>query len=89
MSTTTKQDTERASDPTLQWWAGSKEAAARSGFSSRHIEELARKGLIRSSLIKRPGAKRGRRLYDMNSLFAYIEAGVNQPKAKLAMDSRA
>lgn len=73
-------------DPTRIWWATIKTAHERSGLSPRLIDELARTGVIRSSHARRPGATRGRRLIDMNSLFTYIEAGVNQPPAKLVMN---
>lgn len=58
----------------------------RTGLLTRLIDELARTGVIRSSHARRPGATRGRRLIDMNSLFAYIEAGVATPPTKLEMN---
>jgi len=46
-------------------------------MGERVIENAARNGVIRSSLVLSfPGAKRGRRLIDLRSLDAWIEAGV-------------
>ena len=56
-------------------------------MSGRLVEEYAKDGLIRSSNVKRPGATRGRVLIDMWSLFDFIEKGINEPPAKLAMNS--
>jgi hypothetical protein len=54
--------------------------------SRRLIEEWEKDGLIRSANVKRPGATRGRKLIDMWSLFDFIEKGVGEPPAKLAMN---
>lgn len=57
-------------------WATVKQAAEYSGLSERHLYNLIGDGLIRSSLVKRPNASRGRRLIDLRSLGAWIEIGL-------------
>jgi hypothetical protein len=59
-------------------WATLKQAASYSGLSDRHLYTLIGDGLIRSSLVKRPNASRGRRLVDLHSLDGYIETGLMQ-----------
>ena len=59
-------------------WATVKQAAEYSGLSERHLYNLIGDGLIRSSLLKRLNASRGRRLVDLHSLEAYIETGLLQ-----------
>jgi hypothetical protein len=59
-------------------WATLKQAASYSGLSDRHLYTLIGDGLIRSSLVKRPNASRGRRLVDLYSLDAWIETGLMQ-----------
>lgn len=73
----------------LPWWGGIAQAAERSGVSGRLIEEWINDGLVRSANVKRPGASRGRKLVDLLSLFDFIEKCVNEPPAKLAMNSNA
>ena len=57
-------------------WATVKQAAKYSGLSERHLYNAIADGLIRSSLVKRPNASRGRRLVDLHSLDAWIETGL-------------
>ncbi|MDB4801687.1 helix-turn-helix domain-containing protein [Akkermansiaceae bacterium] len=59
-------------------WAPIKTAAKYSGLSERHLYNAIADGLIRSSLVKRPNASRGRRLVDLQSLDAWIETGLMQ-----------
>ena len=59
-------------------WATLKKAADYSGLSERHLYNAIADGLIRSSLVKRPNASRGRRLVDLHSLDAWIETGLMQ-----------
>ena len=59
-------------------WATLKQAAKHSGLSDRHLYNLIGDGLIRSSLVKRPNASRGRRLVDLRSLDDWIESGLMQ-----------
>ena len=59
-------------------WATLKQAASYSGLSDRHLYTLIGDGLIRSSLVKRPNASRGRRLVDLRSLNDWIESGLMQ-----------
>ncbi|MCH1500370.1 MAG: helix-turn-helix domain-containing protein [Akkermansiaceae bacterium] len=59
-------------------WATLKTAADYSGLSERHLYNAIADGLIRSSLVKRPNASRGRRLVDLYSLDAWIETGLMQ-----------
>ncbi|MDA7656400.1 helix-turn-helix domain-containing protein [Akkermansiaceae bacterium] len=59
-------------------WATLKKAAEYSGLSERHLYNAIADGLIRSSLVKRPNASRGRRLIDLRSLDSWIEKGLMQ-----------
>ena len=59
-------------------WATLSEAAHYCGLTQRTIYNLIGDGLIRSSLVKRPDASRGRRLVDLHSLDAWIETGLMQ-----------
>ena len=59
-------------------WAPIKTAAKYSGLSERHLYNAIADGLIRSSLVKRPNASRGRRLIDLHSLDSWIETGLMQ-----------
>ncbi len=58
-------------------WGTINQASTYSGMGERVIENAAKSGIIRSSLVRSfPGAKRGRRLIDLRSLEAWIEAGI-------------
>ena len=59
-------------------WATLGEAAHYCGLTKRTIYNLIGDGLIRSSLVKRPNASRGRRLVDLRSLDDWIESGLMQ-----------
>ncbi|MDA7657023.1 helix-turn-helix domain-containing protein [Akkermansiaceae bacterium] len=59
-------------------WATLSEAAHYCGLTERTIYNLIGDGLIRSSLVKRLNASRGRRLVDLHSLDSWIETGLMQ-----------
>ena len=61
---------------TLPTWLTINGAARYSGLSGRLLQEAIRENLVVSSLVTRPGAKRGRRLINRESLDAWIEAGI-------------
>ncbi|RYD71423.1 MAG: hypothetical protein EOP84_24900 [Verrucomicrobiaceae bacterium] len=67
-------------------WGTYKQASKHSGLSVRHLQNLVREDLIRSSVVTKPGAKRGVRLLDLRSLDEFIEAGVGRPPMELAMN---
>ena len=46
------------------------------GFSRAHLYVLASEGKIRSVCIRRPGATRGRRLFDLGSIRRFLDANV-------------
>ncbi|MDA7890237.1 helix-turn-helix domain-containing protein [Akkermansiaceae bacterium] len=64
--------------PKEKRWATLSEAAHYCGLTQRTLYNLIGDGLIRSSLLKRLNASRGRRLVDLHSLEAYIETGLLQ-----------
>lgn len=51
------------------------------GFCRAHLYNLATAGKIRSACIRRPGAFRGRRLYDLASIRAFLEASIDPPSS--------
>ena len=59
-----------------QRWAPLSRAAEYSGLSERYLQTLISDGHIRSSLLRRPNAHRGRRLVDLLSLDEWIEKGL-------------
>ena len=67
-------------------WLGISQAAIYSGVSTRLLENWIRDGLIRSSNVIAPGATRGRRLIDRESLDSFIESGVSNGPTKLGMN---
>ena len=69
-------------------WLGISQAAIYSGVSTRLLENWIRDGLIRSSNVIAPGATRGRRLIDRESLDAFIESGISNGPARLVMNSQ-
>ena len=69
----------------LPVWATYKKAHAYSGLSIRLLQDFVREGLVRSSIVLKPGAKRGVRLIDLASLDALIERGVGL-KAEVPMN---
>jgi hypothetical protein len=68
-------------------WAGLKVAKQYSGFSIRLLQAYIADDLIRSSLVKKPGCKRGIRLIDLESLDAFIEKGIGA-KVELEMNEK-
>jgi len=69
-------------------WLSVKSAAAYCGVSDRTLETWDAKGLIRSSNVVMPGASKGRRLIDRESLDAFIESHIATPPAVLAMNGK-
>jgi hypothetical protein len=69
----------------LPRWANYKQASAYSGLSTRVLQDYVRDGLIRSSLVRKPGAKRGVRIVDLTSLDALIEQGIGA-KSEIVMN---
>jgi hypothetical protein len=59
-------------------WGTYKQASRHSGLSIRLLQDFVRLNLIRSSVVTKPGAKRGTRLVDLPSLDGYIEAGIGK-----------
>jgi len=57
-------------------WATLKDAASYCGLSTRLIQLAYTEGLIESSLVRRDGAGRGRRLINLQSLDQWIEDGI-------------
>lgn len=70
----------------LQRWGNYKQARSNSGLSIRLLQDYVKDGLIRSSVVTKPGSRRGVRLIDLHSLDALIEAGVGKPPIILAMN---
>ena len=66
-------------------WGKKPMAARYSGLSVRLLDDLVSRNIVRSSLVRQPGCERGVRLIDLDSLDAYIEAGVGQ-KVELEMN---
>lgn len=57
-------------------WGTYQDARRHSGLSIRLLQDYVRANLVRSSLVRKPGAKRGVRLLDLASLDEFIERGV-------------
>jgi len=57
-------------------YADAKGAKQIFGFSRAHLYNLIKEGKIRSSCIRRPGAFRGRRLFDCASIRAFLEKNI-------------
>lgn len=66
----------RMSDTSKPRWGNYRQAAKRSGLSIRLLQDYVSSQLVRSSVVLKPGASRGVRLIDLESLEAFIEAGV-------------
>lgn len=66
----------RMSDTSKPRWGNYRQAAKRSGLSIRLLQDYVSSHLVRSSVVLKPGASRGVRLIDLESLEAFIEAGV-------------
>jgi len=67
-------------------WLTIEGAAIYSGLSGRTIQNYVKDGLVRSSNVITPGATRGRRLIDRESLDKFIESGLQTPKTELKMN---
>lgn len=67
-------------------WLTFQKASFYSGLGERVLQNHVKNGFIRASNVCAPGATRGRRLIDRESLDAFIEAGVGK-KSELAMNS--
>lgn len=68
-------------------WLTLTQATCYSGIGERTLQNHVKAGFLRSSNACAPGATRGRRLIDRESLDAFIEAGVGAPPATLAMNA--
>ena len=68
-------------------WGNYWQAHLHSGLSTRLLQDYVSDELIRSSIVRKPGAKRGVRLIDLNSLDEFIERGVGA-KCDLEMNAR-
>ena len=75
-------------DEITRRWLTYQHAEIYSGIGARTLQSHVKAGLIRSSNACAPGASRGRRLIDRQSLDDFIERGVNAPSAQLAMNAR-
>ena len=67
-------------------WGNYSQSRRYSGLSARLLQDYVKAGLIRSSLVQKPGTQRGVRLIDLRSLDEFIERGVGG-KVELAMNS--
>jgi hypothetical protein len=67
-------------------WGTYKVSNKYSGISIPVLEVYVRENLVRSSLVTRPGCKRGIRLIDLESLDAFIEKGIGA-KVELEMNA--
>ena len=68
-------------------WGTYQQSRRHSGLSARLLQDFVRDGLVRSSLVKKPGTQRGVRLIDLRSLDEFIELGVGG-KVDLAMNKK-
>jgi hypothetical protein len=66
-------------------WANYQQARIHSGLSTRLLQDFVKDGLVRSSVVTKPGATRGVRLIDLHSLDAFIEQGIGA-KTELQMN---
>jgi hypothetical protein len=57
-------------------WATLSHASRYCGLSERLLQSAIQHNLIRSSLVRKPNARRGRRLVDLRSLDEWIELGI-------------
>jgi hypothetical protein len=67
-------------DNILPRWLRVSKAIAYSGFPRATLYRLLGDGVIRSSVVNRPGSKRSMRVVDRLSIDAYLEAHSNQPQ---------
>ena len=66
-------------------WLALDGASNHSGVSRRQIQIWDERGFIRSANITMPGATRGRRVYDRESIDTYIESFIGAPPSKIVM----
>ena len=66
-------------------WVKKAQASVYSGLSVRLLDDLVSRGIVRSSLVRQPGCKRGARLINLASLDEFIEQGIGQ-KVDLEMN---
>lgn len=52
------------------------------GISRAHGYDLAARGLVKTVVLRRPGATRGKRLWVCESVRAYLLANIDEPKAE-------
>jgi hypothetical protein len=62
--------------PAQPEFADSKQVKLLFGLSRSHVYSLLQQGLIRSACLRRKGASRGRRLFDVSSIRSFIDAHV-------------
>ena len=67
-------------------WLALDGASNHSGVSRRQVLIWDERGFIRSANITMPGATRGRRVYDRESIDAYIESFVGASPSKIGMN---
>ena len=67
-------------------WLSHESASYHAGVSKRLIEVWRDKGFIRSANVTMPGASRGRRVYDRESIDSYIETFIGAPVSKIGMN---
>lgn len=67
-------------------WLSLEDASNYSGVSRRQIQIWDESGFIRAANITKPGATRGRRVYDRESIDAYIESFIGAPPSKIGMN---
>lgn len=67
-------------------WGNYNAANHYSGLSIRLLQDFVKDDLIRSSVVRKPGSKRGVRLIDLRSLDEFIERGVGA-RNELEMNS--
>lgn len=73
-------------DEITRRWLTYQQAEIYSGIGARTLQNHIRSGFIRSSHACAPGATRGRRLIDRESLDSFIEAGVSAAPSPLQMN---
>jgi hypothetical protein len=69
-------------------WLSLDAAEQYTGVSRRQIQVWRAMGYIKSANIVLPGATRGRRVYDRESIDAFIESYISAPVSELVMNSK-
>jgi hypothetical protein len=62
-------------------WGNYQQSRNHSGLSIRLLQDFVKDDLIRSSVVRKPGSKRGVRLIDIRSLDEFIEKGIGAKTA--------